>query len=146
MSVIHSGNYRYCWNCTYWDPIKRIKKSNGDVEEWGDGTCKCPGGSYYGQKKGNMGSCSRFLIWKGQYLQKFFVLQKRDNMSKEAIREFSGKIIGFREDKGSQIVATDFYGRQLGYYDKSRNETRDFYGRIICSGDATTSLILNAKR
>ena len=25
----------------------------------------------------------------------------------------------------------DFYGKQLGYYDKATNKTHDFYGRVV---------------
>lgn len=66
-------------------------------------------------------------------------------MAKEAIKEFSGKILGYLEDQGDRIVATDFYGRKLGYYDKRRNVTCDFYGRIVCQGNGASGLVLSAK-
>ena len=61
---------------------------------------------------------------------------------REPVKEFAGKIYGWREDKGDRIVAYAFSGKQLGYYDKSRDCTCEFGGRVICSGDATTALIL----
>lgn len=60
---------------------------------------------------------------------------------REPVKDFYGKVLGWREDKGSKILATDFYGKQLGYYDKGRDCTCDFYGRVICSGDGTMGLI-----
>jgi len=43
-------------------------------------------------------------------------------------------------------VATDFYGRRLGHYDKARNKTFDFYGRLVCEGDGTSGLVMNAEQ
>lgn len=63
---------------------------------------------------------------------------------KEPMKDFYGRIMGWLDDQGDKIVATDFYGRRLGYYDKNRNETRDFYGVYVCSGDATSGLIMKA--
>lgn len=60
---------------------------------------------------------------------------------REPVKDFYGKVLGWREDKGSKILATDFYGKLLGYYDKGRDCTCDFYGRVICSGDGTMGLI-----
>lgn len=64
---------------------------------------------------------------------------------KEPIREFSGLILGYREDQGNRIVATSFVGTVLGYYDKQRDVTTDFVGTIIARGDVTASLIMNSK-
>jgi len=63
-------------------------------------------------------------------------------MAKEAVREFSGKIIAWIETdtKGNKTIR-DFYGRILGKYDKASNTTRDFYGRIIAHGDQSGMLI-----
>ena len=67
-------------------------------------------------------------------------------MAKEAIREFSGKILGYLEDTGDKIKATDFYGKPLGHYDKRSNKTYDFYGSVVCSGNGASGLILSNKR
>lgn len=66
-------------------------------------------------------------------------------MAREEIRDFYGKILGYRCDEGQKIVARDFYGKILGYYDKRNNETRDFFGKKICNGDGTAGLIMSAK-
>ena len=61
---------------------------------------------------------------------------------KETISTFSGQIKGFIEThpNGDKTV-TDFCGRVLGYYKKSRNVTTDFYGRVIANGDWSAGLI-----
>lgn len=67
-------------------------------------------------------------------------------MSKTPIKDFYGRVQGFLDDQGDQIVATDFYGRRLGHYDKARNKTFDFYGRLVCEGDGTSGLVMNAEQ
>ena len=64
-------------------------------------------------------------------------------VDKQAIREWSGKIIGWVETDsttGNKIVR-DFYGKILGRYDKSCNVTRDFYGRVLYKGDQVGLLL-----
>ena len=58
-----------------------------------------------------------------------------------AIREFSGKIIGYidTQPNGDKIVK-DFYRKILGRYDKRLDVTKDFYGRIIGRGDLSAML------
>lgn len=60
---------------------------------------------------------------------------------KEAIRMFSGMIIGYIEDNGSRKIAYDEVGRVLGYYNKSGNTTTDFYGRILYYYDMLPALV-----
>ena len=65
-------------------------------------------------------------------------------ISKDVIRLFSGKIIGYIEtDKDGNQQARDFYGKILGSYDKKLNVTRNFYGRIIGKGNQVSGLIWN---
>lgn len=67
-------------------------------------------------------------------------------ISKEAVRLFSGKIIGYIEtDKNGNQQARDFYGKILGTFDKQYNVTRDFYGRIIGRGNQVAGLVWNPK-
>jgi len=47
-------------------------------------------------------------------------------------------------DNGQQLVARDECGRNLGYYDKQGNVTRDRNSNRICQGDALSSLIAKA--
>lgn len=63
-------------------------------------------------------------------------------MGKEAVRDFSGKIIAWTEEKSNgDIEVRDFYGRILGKYDAQCDVTRDFYGRIVARGDRHGMLI-----
>lgn len=62
-------------------------------------------------------------------------------MTKEFIRDFYGKILGSIEDQGNKQIARDFYGKILGTYSSADNKTRDFYGRILTSGNTLMSLI-----
>ena len=63
-------------------------------------------------------------------------------VSKDRIRDRSGKIIGWIEtDHLGNKVARDFYGRIRGRYIKMSNLTKDFYGKIVAQGDATASLL-----
>lgn len=63
-------------------------------------------------------------------------------ITKEPIKEFGGKIIGWIEtDKDGNQQVRDFYGKILGKYDKSLNVTRDFYGRILTRGNTVAGLV-----
>lgn len=63
-------------------------------------------------------------------------------MTKETIRDFSGKIIGYYETQSNgDIIVRDFYGKILGKYDKQFDVTRDFYGRIIARGNCVGMLL-----
>lgn len=56
--------------------------------------------------------------------------------SKEPIREFGGRIIGWLESDGSgKQQIRDFGGRILGSYDPHENVTREFGGRIVGQGN-----------
>lgn len=63
-------------------------------------------------------------------------------MSRETIREFNGRIIGYIETdfRGDKKV-TNFSGKILGYYRKSNNATVDFSGKILYFGDASALLL-----
>ncbi len=67
-------------------------------------------------------------------------------MAKTPIKDFYGRVIGWLDDQGNQIVATDFFGKRLGHYDKARNKTFDFYGRLVCEGNGTSGLIMSAQQ
>lgn len=63
-------------------------------------------------------------------------------ISKEPIREFSGKILGWLEtDKDGNKQVRDFSGRILGTYDKKFNVTREFNGKILTQGDTLIGLL-----
>ena len=63
-------------------------------------------------------------------------------ISKEPVREFNGKIMGFIEtDRDGNQQVRDFYGRILGTFDKKMNVTRDFYSRILTRGNTVLGLL-----
>ena len=62
----------------------------------------------------------------------------------EVIRDRCSNRVGHIVDNGNQIVARDRFGRNLAYYDKQANVTRDRNSNRICQGDALSALILKA--
>ena len=67
-------------------------------------------------------------------------------MALQYIKDFYGNIIGVVEElpNGDKLVR-DFNSRLLGSYNKTTNVTRDFYGRIIATGDNSLLLLNNKK-
>lgn len=68
-------------------------------------------------------------------------------ITKEPIRDWTGKILGFIEVDsvtGDKKIR-DFYGRVLGKYNKRLNITQDFYGRQVAKGD-NLMLLLNIQK
>lgn len=64
---------------------------------------------------------------------------------REAIRTFSGSILGYVEDNyNGDLVAKTFSGKILGYYKKSNNTSTNFAGKILGYGDYTVAMILQA--
>lgn len=58
-------------------------------------------------------------------------------IQRDKIKDWRGKIIGFIDTDtitGNKIIR-DFYGKQLGRYNKKLNITQDFYGRQVAKGD-----------
>lgn len=62
-------------------------------------------------------------------------------MARESIKDWTGKIIGWVEWSGDRKWLSDFYGVKLGYYDKSRDVTCDFYNRQVGKGDILLTLL-----
>ena len=65
-------------------------------------------------------------------------------ISKEPIREFGGKIIGWVETdaEGNQEVR-NFYGVVISRYDARLKVTRDFYGKILTQGNTAMGQLFN---
>lgn len=63
-------------------------------------------------------------------------------MEEKIIKNFKGQIIGYVRisDNGDKTVM-NFYRQILGYYFANRDETTDFYRRVIARGDATGMLL-----
>lgn len=62
----------------------------------------------------------------------------------QVIRDRCSNRVGSIVDNGQQLVARDKFGKNLGYYDKQANVTRDRNSNRICQGDALSSLIIKA--
>lgn len=65
-------------------------------------------------------------------------------MAREAVREFSGRIIGWVETDslGNQIVRA-FSGLIIAKYDKTLDVTREFSGKIISKGNTAVGQLYN---
>ncbi len=62
---------------------------------------------------------------------------------KKAIKEFSGRILGYVDyDYSGSGKATAFSGRILGTYDSRNDYTKDFSGRILYQGDCLSALVI----
>lgn len=59
------------------------------------------------------------------------------------IKDFYGRRIGTIETdpKTGYKQVKDFYGKLLGTYDPKWDVTKDFYGRVVARGDATSMLL-----
>lgn len=65
-------------------------------------------------------------------------------ISKEPIREFSGRILGWVEtDKEGNQEVREFYGSIIARYDSKINVTRDFYGKILSQGNTAVGQLYN---
>ncbi|MCQ2794935.1 MAG: hypothetical protein MJ214_01835 [Bacilli bacterium] len=63
----------------------------------------------------------------------------------EKIRDFYGHVLGSIVTETNGVAkARDFYGHVLGTYDPRDNKTRDFYNRVVSSGNTLASLIMSA--
>ena len=57
-------------------------------------------------------------------------------MQEKTIKKFGGKIIGYiSTDAAGNKTVMDYNRRILGFYDARRDETTDFYRRVIAYGD-----------
>lgn len=66
-------------------------------------------------------------------------------MNREVIKDFYGRIIGFRETQpNGDVIAKDDYGKILGRFDSKMKVTKDAYGKILARGDTTSALIWQA--
>ena len=62
---------------------------------------------------------------------------------KIAIKEFSGRIVGYLEKcPNGDIIAKNYSRQILGRYRASDNKTVDFYGKILYQGDMSQALLV----
>ena len=65
---------------------------------------------------------------------------------KEEIKNRNFRLLGYIETKSNgDRVATNTYGKILGYYRKGTNTTTDFMGGIIAIGDVCSYLVFNER-
>ena len=68
-------------------------------------------------------------------------------MKEQTIKDFYGKILGYiRTEPNGDKTAFDFYRRKLGTWDKQKDITKDWLGRIVSSGDSLAVLISNGDK
>lgn len=60
---------------------------------------------------------------------------------KTAIRDASGKVLGYKVQRGNQTVVENASGRMVGRYDGNVKKTLDKSGRVLYDGDQTSALI-----
>lgn len=61
---------------------------------------------------------------------------------RQYLRDRNGRLIGWREEAvAGRINGRDDVGRLVGWFDPSRNETRDANGRLIGKGDLVVALM-----
>lgn len=67
-------------------------------------------------------------------------------MQEDIIRDWTGKVLGYitTDSQGDKIIK-DPTRKILGFYDKSLNITKDYYGRPVARGDQS-SLLFNYRR
>lgn len=63
-------------------------------------------------------------------------------MRTEAIKNFSGTILGYidHKDNGDQVLK-NYSGTILGTYNKNRDITQNYSGTILSSGNTLTTLL-----
>ena len=66
-------------------------------------------------------------------------------MNRETVKDASGKTVGYKVQRGSQILVQDSSGSTLGRFDKNVNKTVDKSGKVLYSGDQTSALIEESK-
>ena len=60
---------------------------------------------------------------------------------KETIKDASGRTVGYKVQRGSQVIVEDASGKMLGAYNKNINKTVDHSGKTLYSGDQTSALL-----
>lgn len=63
--------------------------------------------------------------------------------SRETIREFSGRIVGYLDhESNGDITVKNFSGTILGKYEARSDSTKDFYGKILYYGNMAPALLV----
>jgi hypothetical protein len=69
------------------------------------------------------------------------VCKELSPMAQEKIKDWTGRVIGYTEQRGSRLWLHDWQGKMLGYYDSSTGKTYDWQGKIIGQGNTLMMLL-----
>lgn len=65
----------------------------------------------------------------------------------EPVRDWTGRVLGFVEtDKNGNQTVRNFGGKVLAYYNKQRDWTTDFAGKVLSRGNTAISYIYLEKK
>lgn len=65
----------------------------------------------------------------------------------EPVRDWTGRVLGFVEtDKNGNQTVRNFGGKVLAYYNKNRDWTTDFAGKVLSRGNTAISYIYLEKK
>ena len=56
-------------------------------------------------------------------------------MAREHIKDRTGRVLGYTEERGNRIWLHDWQGKMIAYYDKSTGKTHDWQGKILSQGN-----------
>ena len=62
-------------------------------------------------------------------------------MAREQIKDWTGKILGYTEERGNKIWLHNFQGQMVAYYDKSTGKTYDWQGRMLAQGNTLMMML-----
>ena len=62
-------------------------------------------------------------------------------MARENIKDHTGRLIAYTEQRGNRLWLHDWTGKMLGYYDLSTNKTYEWTGRYVGPGNIVMTLL-----
>lgn len=62
-------------------------------------------------------------------------------MAREEIKDWTGKKLGYTEQRGNRLWLHDWQGKMIGYYDLSTGKTYDWQGKMIAQGNVLMTLL-----
>lgn len=62
-------------------------------------------------------------------------------MSKETVKDASGRTVGYKVQRGSQTIVEDASGAMVGRFDENTGQTYDKSGQARFKGDHTDMLL-----
>ena len=62
-------------------------------------------------------------------------------MARVYIRDWTGRMIGYTEERGNRLWLHNWQGKMIAYYDKSTNRTHDWQGRMLTQGNTLMMML-----